>query len=74
MGWLSGVIFLVPLNLDYIAGDRKSKNLEYALPWENVLQHTGGDGQAAVAQVHTPEPYTVWYQNRTQFGAREEGS
>ncbi len=51
VGWLSGVIFLVPINLDYTAGDRKSKNLAYALPWENVLQHTGGDGQAAMAQV-----------------------
>eukprot|EP00961_Rhodomonas_salina_P199437 2690033-Rhodomonas_salina.2 len=41
----------IPINLDYTAGDRKSKNLAYDLPWENVLQHTNGDGQAAVAQV-----------------------
>mmetsp|Transcript_10903 Transcript_10903/g.21915 ORF Transcript_10903/g.21915 Transcript_10903/m.21915 type:complete len:617 (+) Transcript_10903:185-2035(+) len=50
VGWLSGVLFLIPINLDYITGDRKSKNLAYELPWENVLQHTAGDGQAAFAQ------------------------
>eukprot|EP00285_Hemiselmis_virescens_P007624 CAMPEP_0173383260 /NCGR_PEP_ID=MMETSP1356-20130122/5816_1 /TAXON_ID=77927 ORGANISM="Hemiselmis virescens, Strain PCC157" /NCGR_SAMPLE_ID=MMETSP1356 /ASSEMBLY_ACC=CAM_ASM_000847 /LENGTH=623 /DNA_ID=CAMNT_0014338039 /DNA_START=120 /DNA_END=1991 /DNA_ORIENTATION=- len=50
IGWIAGVIKLVPLNLDYLTGDRQSKNLAYILPWENILQHQKGNGDAAIAQ------------------------
>jgi len=50
VGWLSGVFFLLPINQDFLTGDRQSKNLAYDLPWESVLQHREGNGDAAFAQ------------------------
>jgi len=51
IGWIAGVIKLAPLNQDFLTGDRQSANLEYKLPWENVLQHQAGNGDAAIAQL-----------------------
>jgi hypothetical protein len=51
VGWIAGVIKLLPLNQDFLTGDRQSANLEYYVPWENVLQHQRGNGDAATAQV-----------------------
>jgi hypothetical protein len=51
VGWLSGVLFLLPLDHDTLSGDNQSKDLPYIIPWENVLQHRRGDGDAAVAQL-----------------------
>mmetsp|Transcript_26548 Transcript_26548/g.63459 ORF Transcript_26548/g.63459 Transcript_26548/m.63459 type:complete len:616 (+) Transcript_26548:411-2258(+) len=51
VGWISGVLFLLPLDHDTLSGDNQSKNLPYLLPWENVLQHRKGQGDAAMAQI-----------------------